>query len=719
MNNLKIRTKIILVISMILSTFLASTYITDTYTQKNNKLTNMLMTKTVKHTQHILMMESNIKGSLAALRGWMLLENNDFKLNKKKAWDSIKFLLNQLMLFENAPTLKNNKKGELDFGKTKDLIFLITKNKNLTEKDLVINYDSDSNIKILNILRYYLATLEGIQRTIEEEVHGDFNTPSIHTFFNEFVPITLELDNAFKNIQIDELKRETYEGKEKLLANIGLLRLSFVHLNDDLRAYLITGKISFVKKIDVANKEIKKYREVIKNEKILLSKTSLEQWSTANDLYAYNQEMPSTLIKERSLDEWNLSYDLMKNKAFLINKNIQEIMANLVKVQKIKMEQDVKEVANSSSKLLTIVTRMFYAVVLIGFVLTVFLVRSITKPLKIAEKSINLIAQGDFTIQIPIKSKDEIGLLAASMNIMSKNLNHIFKEIGQVIGTLDLSSTNLSKVSLQINNNSKTAAEKSNNVAIATEDMNSNMASIASTTEESTANIHTMASAIEEMTSTIQEIAINTSRGNDTTINAVGKANEISIKINNLGIATSKINSVVATISNISKQTNLLALNATIEATRAGEAGLGFAVVAKEVKELAQQTNEATVEIRKSIEDIQITTADSISGIKSIVDIINEINEIVSSVASAIEEQSITTQEISKNVSQASSGIKEISDNISLSSITTEKIAKEVSELSVLAQTASSSSSKVNDNSTELSNLAENLNNMVSKFKVD
>ena len=121
-------------------------------------------------------------------------------------------------------------------------------------------------------------------------------------------------------------------------------------------------------------------------------------------------------------------------------------------------------------------------------------------------------------------------------------------------------------------------------------------------------------------------------------------------ELTQLGATADKIGKVTETITDISEQTNLLALNATIEAARAGKAGKGYAVVANEIKDLAKQTAEATVDIKNIVDNIQATSKTTEKGIEQIGTVIGEVNDIVGTVATAVEEQTAATQEIAGNI---------------------------------------------------------------------
>ncbi len=350
--------------------------------------------------------------------------------------------------------------------------------------------------------------------------------------------------------------------------------------------------------------------------------------------------------------------------------------------------------------------------------IAMFMARSITIPIKKGVDMARKMSDGDLTQTLDIDQKDEIGILAQALNMMSSHLRQMFNDIMTGTQTLTTASAELSAISGQISSNAETTAGKSTKVTSAAREMNEKITHVAISTEEITANIQMIVSATEEMTATIQELSNNTSTGNETTSRAVEKAKTVLHKVDALGAAALEISKVSDTIAEISEQTNLLALNATIEATRAGEAGKGFAVVAGEIKALAQQTAQATEEISSKISGVQATTGDSVGAIKAIVEIINEINSIVSSVAVAIEEQSVTTQEIANNVSHAAQGLDSVNASVNQVSGVAGEVTKDISDVSKATNEMKTGSQQVMTNVGELSNLAGELEEMINRFKI-
>jgi methyl-accepting chemotaxis protein len=314
--------------------------------------------------------------------------------------------------------------------------------------------------------------------------------------------------------------------------------------------------------------------------------------------------------------------------------------------------------------------------------------------------------------------QDELDKMAAWINTFVTRVSHIIKDIAKDSEMLNNSSTDLSSLSAQMSGGAENMAGKSNTVSAAAEEMSSNMNSVAAAMEEAATNVGMVATAAEEMISTINEIAQNSERARNITGDAVVQTQSASNKVDELGSAANEIGKVVETITEISEQVNLLALNATIEAARAGEAGRGFAVVANEIKDLAKQTAEATLEIKGKIGAIQGSTNATVTEIDQILKIINDVNEIVTTIATAVEEQSITTKEIAGNVAQASKGIQEVNENVAQSSTVSAEIAHDIADVNQSAGEMSISSAQLNLNAEELTKMGAKLTKMVGKFKL-
>jgi len=226
--------------------------------------------------------------------------------------------------------------------------------------------------------------------------------------------------------------------------------------------------------------------------------------------------------------------------------------------------------------------------------------------------------------------------------------------------------------------------------------------SVAAAAEEASVNVQSVASASEELSASINEISQQVAHASSLANDAASLTGQVSSRVDSLEQATGNIVGALKLISEIAEQTNLLALNATIEAARAGEAGKGFAVVASEVKALANQTSGATEEINNFVRSIEEASRQTIDGIRAISDQVNSISEANAAVSAAVEEQSAATREIAGNIEQASAGTSEVTENITA--------------VTASAQQTSQTADEVNDAATSLSAKADSLQTVVGDF---
>jgi methyl-accepting chemotaxis protein len=182
----------------------------------------------------------------------------------------------------------------------------------------------------------------------------------------------------------------------------------------------------------------------------------------------------------------------------------------------------------------------------------------------------------------------------------------------------------------------------------------------ASGSEKTFGNVRSVADAAKSLTCSIHEINRQAQDSAGIAGEAVRQAEHADACIKELSTAAVRIGEIVGIISDIARQSNLLALNATIEAARAGEAGRAFAVVATEVKQLANQTATATEEIGAQIAGIQTSIRDAVSMINETGSTIDQISSVSSRIAEAVEQQKVATQDMDENLDRAAEGTAEV-----------------------------------------------------------
>ncbi|MGC9668314.1 methyl-accepting chemotaxis protein [Planosporangium sp. 12N6] len=328
--------------------------------------------------------------------------------------------------------------------------------------------------------------------------------------------------------------------------------------------------------------------------------------------------------------------------------------------------------------------------VTVGVLLAWFVSGRLISGLLRVRQGLMRLADGDLSVTVPVRSRDEAGQMADALNTAVGNMAGVVAGITATAQTLSASATEMTA--------------SAGDIAASAEQASTQAGIVATAAEEVSRNVQTVATGAEEMGASIREIAHNADEAARVASEAVKVAGQTHTTVAKLGESSAEVGNIVKVITSIAEQTNLLALNATIEAARAGEYGKGFAVVASEVKELAQETARATEDIANRVTTIQSDTTGVVDAIAEISEIINRINEYQATIASAVEEQTATTSEINRNVSEAAVGSGQIATNIT----------------SVASATAATTTgvTRSRQAAADLSRLSEDLGTLVARFSL-
>ena len=380
------------------------------------------------------------------------------------------------------------------------------------------------------------------------------------------------------------------------------------------------------------------------------------------------------------------------------------------KAEKVVAEQDTKAKESYESSVsaykrsITIFVAILLAAIGIGAAISLLLAQKITGPLKQAIGSAQRIAEGDLTNQIQVSQQDETGDLLRALARMQDSLR-------QMIGAITRDSGELSQMAGSL-------SDSSTRIAKGTAEQNDAASSMASAIEEMTVSIGVVSDNARDTDHSMREATALSSEGREALGRVEDAMRRISTSVNGssqviaaLKNDSERISVILNVIKDIAGQTNLLALNAAIEAARAGEQGRGFAVVADEVRKLAERTTHSTQEIGEMIQTIQRSTDSAVASMGAGVAIVDEGGRLASEAGTAM-------TQVADRAGQVAAMVTEMSSALGEQSSASQQIAHHVESIAQMAERNTLASQETAQSAQRMNELASSMQNMVTRFKV-
>ncbi|MBM6619523.1 methyl-accepting chemotaxis protein [Bacillus suaedaesalsae] len=548
--------------------------------------------------------------------------------------------------------------------------------------------------------------------------------------------VTVVITGILSNLQLNQTKNTYTEMQEDDEVQLLLksIQYRFTGISNDERAFLLTGDMSLAEGIEEKIDNIQEYflqLDKMKN----LDTTDKKNIKAIEENLAVYFEKSKSMVSQYNSGNLDLATEThIKEQRKIRKELVDPSIENFIGKLNQEIEEDKTNLAESQKMQAIIFYSLILVLIVVGLVFAILIIRSIVKPMYVMTKSLEEIAngEGDLTRELVISSKDELGMMANSFNKMITNLRGLIQQVGYNADQVAAAAEELTASSEETTRATEQISSTVQEVAMGSEKQVASLKETSHTIHQLSTTVTSIADSSEQATKTAELASQNTVAGNEAIVNIIAQmnginetVNQLSLDVTRLGERSNEISEIIQTITGIADQTNLLALNAAIEAARAGEHGRGFAVVSDEVRKLAEQSASSAQQISQLIETIQLDTTRTVHSM-------NETTTKVSEGISLVQSAGNSFRQIQHSISEVSLQIKDVSHSIMDMRVGTDSMVQDIKtfesiseltdsgtqEMASVTEEQVASMEEIAASSASLSQMAEELQILIGKFKV-